>query len=85
METAIPWVACAPSSHADFATRPICICSQHFAMVALRSLNGRAVQTVPQFIPWHRVGRRESKHRPNLHLLWAVTSERHIVQHGGAK
>lgn len=51
METAIPWVACAPSSHADFATRPICICSQHFAMVALRSLNGRAVQTVPQFIP----------------------------------
>lgn len=35
------WVAFAPS-HADFATRPFRIYAQHFAMVALRSLNGRA-------------------------------------------
>lgn len=44
------WVVCAPSHAADFAARPFGICSQHFAMVALRSLSGRAA-LCPQCIP----------------------------------
>ena len=60
------WVDRAPS-HADFATRPFRICPQYFAMVALRSLNGRAALCQLR-IPWLRAGRRASKHRPNLHL-----------------